>query len=104
MPSEEEKKNGLRSYRTFIGSTAPTVLPRYLHEFANDHTIILDGPTMMLCRGVDETGHIFLAEDGYKNCKKCQCVVCSWCHKTIESETYCILCYTEQALVPLPGE
>ena len=70
MPSEEEKKNGLKSYRTYIGGTAPTVLPRYLHEFANDHTIICNGPTMMLRRGVDETGHKFLAADGYKKCKK----------------------------------
>jgi hypothetical protein len=102
-PTEEEKEDG-KSYRTYVGGVMPSVLPRYLEEFAADHTEITPGPKMERCMGVDESGHLFLAADGFNKCKNCCGVICRHCHESIGAETYCLLCYAEKCIVPIPGE
>jgi hypothetical protein len=102
-PTEQDKADG-KSYRTYVGGVLPSVLPKYLEEFAAEQTQITEGPTMERCMGVDESGHLFLAADGFVNCNNCGGVICRHCHESIGAEAYCLLCYAEKSIVPIPGE
>ncbi len=89
--------------RTYLDQP-PTKLPEYLAEFAAADTELKGGPAMEVCRGVGNSTHPFLSADGFEKCKSCSEVVCKHCQASIDNHTYCLLCYAQESLIPLPGE
>ena len=89
--------------RTYLNQP-PIRLPKYLAEFATPATEVKDGPVIETCRGVGNHTHPFLAADGFARCKGCNEVVCRHCESKIDEQTYCLLCYAQESLVPIPGE
>ena len=82
----------------------PTELPKYLKEFAHPDTKIIDGPEISSCKGVGNCCHAFLSADGFSFCLGCNEMVCMHCQDRIGDQIYCLVCYSQESLVPFHGE
>jgi len=97
---DDDGKNPARLYK----------LPKYLEEFAGPDTEIYDGPKIGVRKGVGNCSHQFLAADGFKHCKGCNDAVCKFCcndagvDKAGIDKAYCLTCYAQETLIPMPGE
>ena len=100
----QDHSNSSRDYWTYIGNKHPIESPKYLQEFAHQETRIIDGPEILNCKGVGNCSHPFLAADGFKLCTGRNEMVYMHCQASIGDKTHCLLCYSQESLVPLHGE
>ena len=86
---------------TYFGGSPPNKLPEYLLDFASSETTIeRDGSVILLCKGVGEQSHLFLARTSWKRCHGCNGVLCGFCSSEIENRPYCLQCFAVESLVP----
>lgn len=85
---------------TYFGGQPPDELPEYLIDFASTEIMVEDGPSILLCKGVGSSTHIFLARTGWKRCYECNMVVCGLCSSKIEDHHFCLHCFAAESLVP----
>jgi hypothetical protein len=100
----QEQSTLSRHQQTYLGNKCPTELSKYLQEFAHPNNKIIDGPEISICKGVGNYSHNFLFADGFKFCLGCNEMVCMHCQDSIGDQTYNLVCYSQQWLVPFHGE
>jgi hypothetical protein len=113
---------------TYVHSSPPVVLPRYLHEFAcgQEEIAIVDGPCLSECVGPGDGPHLFMDSEmcydcqGTKTdkngtvvcqmvhcrklCSKCFRSICLDCRETRGNLNLCLECHGVEAVVPTPQE
>lgn len=57
----------------------PASIERYNEAFAAEETQIVDGPTVIICKGCDGHEHAFLEAEGVSTCVKCKARLCRFC-------------------------
>ena len=79
----------------------PSKLPGYLLDFASSETATKrNRSVILLCKGVGEQSHLFLARTSWKRCHGCNGVLCGFCSSEIEDRPYCLQCFAVESLVP----
>ena len=74
----------------------PTSIEKYNKAFASEHTEVVEGPPIIVCKGCDGTAHEFLEAEGVSLCMTCKASLCRFCtwDELIEGlpHTFCIEC------------
>jgi hypothetical protein len=58
---------------------SPTKLEESLAYFADDDTMLVDGPLMATCKGCKGESHSFLIGEGVYECDDCEHYLCRFC-------------------------
>lgn len=58
---------------------SPTILEKYNEAFASPLTRLVDGPTVLQCKGCVGQCHSFLAAEGGSHCSVCKATLCRFC-------------------------
>jgi hypothetical protein len=59
---------------------SPVELEQYLADFASENTVIVDGPSMGMCKRCNGEHHPFLEAEGVFTCEACHETVCWFCY------------------------
>jgi hypothetical protein len=54
----------------------PASIEKYNEAFAHEQTEVIDGPTIIVCKGCDGNAHAFLEAEGVSSCVTCQAEYC----------------------------
>ena len=65
---------------------APAQFERYIREFADEGTKIVDGPAIITCNGYCTKPHLFLEAEGTFPCEICRQITCRFCHMREDEE------------------
>lgn len=57
----------------------PAILEKYNEAFASPVTRVVDGPTVLECKGCDGQCHSFLEAEGEETCVTCKATLCRFC-------------------------
>lgn len=74
----------------------PVTIENYNKEFAAEDTEVIDGPTIIVCKGCDGHEHAFLDAEGASSCITCKASLCRFCtwdeSNELGAQTFCLEC------------
>ena len=80
----------------------PSEVPLYCEEFACANVHINNDLKLISCKGSKGNEHLFMEEEGFHTCSKCQSIICFNCVAdtslgvdTENNDKYCMECYAE---------